>query len=111
MLFKKELVQIVAAGVVWRVARDPHSGEYIGFCDVLNLNAVGDTWEDFQACANEAIEVLFRDLYRENEVEDFLRERGWKLVGEMPKSRRAPRFDVPFGIEHRPFAELTPARA
>src|SRR5262245_3688363 len=100
------MVKVVATNVKWRVARDPESGEYVGICDALNLNAAGDSWEEFQACANEAIELLFKNLYEENEVESFLRSQGWTLMGELPKSGKAPRFDLPFGIELRPFAEM-----
>ena len=104
MFRKKEVVQI-EANLKWVVARDPQSGEYIGVCDMLNLNAIGDTWEEFTECANEAIAVLFADLVQENEFDAFLSERGWKMHGSLPR-QGSPQFDVPFDIAQRPYPEL-----
>ncbi len=110
-MFGRKVIQIEAAvKVQWRVAQDPESGEYIGICDALNLNAAGDNWAEFLASASEAIEVLFDDLFHDDEVEGFLREHGWRMRGKLPRSGK-PRFEVPFDIEQHPFQELMAARA
>lgn len=103
------LVQI-RANVAWQVAQDPQDGHWLGVCWALNLNAMGDTWTDFQACADEAMQLLMRDLFECGELEGFLRERGFQLVTELPPRRTPVRFDVPFTIERKSRSEeLVPA--
>lgn len=92
---KKSITVQIEANITWKVARDPDSGDWVGVCDALNLNAIGDTWADFQECANEAIELLFQDLFREGELDQFLLEHGWRPMTALPEPGRNVRFDVP----------------
>ena len=86
----------IAAQVEWEVAHDPATGTYVGICESLNLNAAGDTMQDFVECANEATAVLFDILISSGEFEAFLQERGWSYTGQIDKT---PRVDIPFSIE------------
>jgi len=110
-LFKKAALVRIEADLMWEVARNPTTGRFIGVCRALNLNAVGDTWGEFQECANEAIQLLFADLFTEGELEEFLRRNGWRALGPLPAQRSVtPRFDVPFSLERRArFEDLVPA--
>jgi predicted RNase H-like HicB family nuclease len=110
-LFTKPVLVQIEANLLWEVARHPSTGRFIGVCRPLNLNAVGDTWAEFQECANEALQVLFADLFKEGELEEFLRRNGWRVLTPLPaRSSPTPRFDVPFSLERRArFEELVPA--
>lgn len=106
-----QVVQIVT-NLVWAANRDPATGRWIGVCVPLNLNAVGDTWAELQEAANEAMGLLFTDLFEEGELATFLRQNGWQSQGPMPTSGRAPRFDVPVDWNrHARYDELMTARA
>ena len=88
----------VEANLTWRVARDAQSGMFVGVCHELNLNALGETWLEFQEVANDAVTTLFLDLFEDNELDGFLSENGWRAE-QLPPGR-APEFDVPFNILH-----------
>lgn len=112
MFKKKVAVVTIQANVGWKVSRDPRTGTYMGVCEALNLNAIGDTWEEFQECANEAIDLLFTDLFEDSEFDAFLRDRGWRTLGDLPSKGEKPRFEVPSSLEYTErFNGLIPARA
>lgn len=112
-LFGKKvyLVQIEAT-IAWESYCDPRTGTYTAACRALNLNAVGDTFDELQACAKEAMQLLFEDLFETGELEGFLRTNGWRPRGELPATDKRVRFDVPFDWQQRKSAkELIPAYA
>lgn len=80
--------------ITWQAHQDPATGRWLGVCAPLNLNAVGDTYAELQAFANEAMALLFLDLFESRDLDAFLRRNGWKMIGE-PQPGVAPRFDVP----------------
>ena len=112
-LFRKKSVIIqLQATVQWEVANDPENGQWIGICRMLNLNAVGDTWGEFVECANEAMQLLFVDLFEEGELAAFLHRNGWRLSTPLPThGTPTPRFDIPFDWEKTRYEELLPAGA
>ena len=88
----------IHANVEWAFAQDPDSNEWIGICRELNLNAIGDTFAEVQQGASEAMDLLFRDLFRDGQLEAFLRQRGWTVQSQttLPKAGSAPRFDTSY---------------
>ena len=97
-LFKKPtpFVIQIRATVFWQGFYNQKTRTWIGVCQALNQNAIGDTWGELQACANEAMQLLFADLVRTNEFDSFLREHGWTAQNSLAAASRAPlRFDVP----------------
>ena len=95
------LVQ-VEANLAWEVFQDPQSGRWIGVCRPLNLNAVGETWIEFQQNAAEAIQLLLTDLFEDGELDAFLRSNHWQPRTQLPAPGTAvPRFDVPFTVERK----------
>lgn len=106
------VIQIqMQASLTWLVYRDPEDGHYIGVCQALNLNAMGDTYAEFQQCANETIQLLLLDLLQEGQLEQFLRARHWQPSAPLPTDRKARiRFDVPFDLQQTGrFEQLVPA--
>ena len=109
---KKVFLVQIEASIVWESYRDPRTGTYTAVCRMLNLNAVGDTAAELQACANEAMQLLFEDLFETGELEKFLRENGWRPRGELPSPDKSVRFDIPADWRQRQrFEELIPVTA
>jgi len=94
----KAVLVSIEAKLVWEVSRDPETQTWIGVCRPLNLNALGDTWAEFQECANDAIALLLTTLLREGEFEPFLRKHGW-TPSIVPPPTANVRWDVPFEVE------------
>ncbi len=94
----KAILVRIEAKLVWEVSRDPATQTWIGVCRPLNLNAIGDTWAEFQECANDAIALLLTTLLREGEFESFLRRRGW-VPSIVPPANANVRWDVPFDVQ------------
>ncbi|KKM70313.1 hypothetical protein LCGC14_1442010 [marine sediment metagenome] len=101
----------IEANIQWKMHRDPETHTFTGVCEALHLNAVGDTWKEFQECANEAMELLFVDLFEDGELEQFLRINGWQLLTPLPaRGQPEPQFDVPFSLDRTASVEdLVPA--
>jgi hypothetical protein len=114
-IFKREksppVTVQVQANLTWQVAHDVRAEMYVGFCEPLNLNAIGETWVEFQQCANEAIMLLFLDLFRSGELEQFLRNNGWRASTTLPPRGVEPQFDVPYDVHRTDVEELIAARA
>ena len=106
MFGKKNVVMVrIEANITWQAAHDEQSSMWIGACPALNLNALGETWIELQENASEALELLLQDLFLENELEAFLRQRGWHVT-EIPPPGSNPNFDVPFKVERKEIAKL-----
>ena len=104
----KQVVVQIKTKLTWLVARDPDSGMYVGFCEAMSLNALGETFVEFQEAANEALSLLLDDLFESGELEAFLRRKGWETAQPLPVADGTPTFDVPFDLQN--VARL-PARA
>lgn len=98
MMFRKPQIVRIKAELVWHVVRDAESGEFVGVCPPLNLNAIGETFHEFLECASEVIGLLFADLFEDGELEAFLRQNGWSLIDKLPTGGRTPSFDVPYEL-------------
>lgn len=110
-LFQRAVVRVeIKASLSWEVARDPETQTWIGICRDLNLNAIGDTWAEFQAGANDAIALLLTQLLRHGQLEKFLRDHGWTPAVPLPARDARVHWDVPYQIKQRSRAdELVPA--
>lgn len=80
--------------IFWIAHQDQATGQWISVCPPLNLNAVGDTYDELQVSANEAMALLFLDLLESGDLVAFLRKNNWKMVGT-PMPGIQPRFDIP----------------
>ena len=94
----KAILVRIEAKLTWEVSRDPQTETWIGVCRPLNLNAIGDTWAEFQQCANDAIALLLTTLLREGELQSFLHKHGW-TPSTVPQAGANVRWDVPFDVQ------------
>ena len=65
-------------------------------CEPLQLTVQSETWADLMEDIGHTLDALFKDLLRSNELNRFLRDRGWAPLGPVPSGPEDVRFDVPF---------------
>jgi hypothetical protein len=94
------IVQIQAkAQVQWRAQKSPTSKRWIGVCEPMNLVMEADSLDELHGVIDEAMQLLLVDLLRDNELEQFLREHGWR-ARDIPVQAKPEdvRFDVPWEL-------------
>jgi hypothetical protein len=64
--------------VSWRAERDVKTGEWVAVCDALKLTAQGETWEDLTSMIFEVQDHLFRTVWSEGALDQFLWSHGWQ---------------------------------
>ena len=86
--------------VVWRAVRSPTSRRWIGVCDALNLVTEADSLDELHSVIPESIHLLLEDLLSENELDRYLKERGWTAENVPPSPAQAKdvQFDVPWEL-------------
>jgi hypothetical protein len=86
----------VNANLEWKTG--PVSGDnWIAVCDALKLTVESPTYAELMEDVGLTLNDLFLDLLHSNELERFLRDRGWTLARPMPsRTDENVRFDVPF---------------
>ena len=92
------------AQLQWRANRSASSKRWIGVCDALGLVTEADTLDELHSVIDETIQLVLTDLLRDNELDQFLRERGWKALN-VPA--RANANDVQFNVPWQLVAEST----
>lgn len=71
-------------------------GNWIAVCDSLQLTIQANTWANLMEDIGFTLDVILRDLLSSNELERFIKERGWTLVGRIPRRHTDVCFDLPF---------------
>ena len=56
----------------------PESGRWIGECEDLGLAVEAEDLDDLRSMFGEALQLLFTDLVEDDELEAFMRARGWE---------------------------------
>lgn len=72
------------ANVQWSVQQSATSKRWTGVCDPMNITTEADTLDELQGVINESMQLLLTDLLHDNELDRFLRERGW-TARNLPK--------------------------
>lgn len=107
-----QIVQIqMQTKLPWMVRRTPN--RIIAECDPLNIVLDADSLDELESIINEGLHLLFIDLLRDNELSEFLRERGWQAVGIPAKIPEGDgvKFDVPWMMNMAGNARDTHAQA
>ena len=73
-------------------------GDWVGVCEPLKITVQGDTWGDLLEDFHSTLDAILKDLLATDELDKFLKDRGWQVSGTIPPSARRDqiRFDVPF---------------
>ena len=83
-------------GKVKCMIKQGKAGNWIGVCEPLKLTFQSDTWANLMEDIAFTLDAILKDLLSSNELNKFLKEQGWTLVGSIPHSRTDMRFDLPF---------------
>jgi hypothetical protein len=86
----------IQANIPWHAKRSTTSNRWIGVCDVLNLSMEADTLDELHSVIPEAIHLLLEDLLADNELAQYLRDKGWE-ADPIPSDRDVA-FDVPWHL-------------
>jgi hypothetical protein len=70
-------------------------GNWVAVCDALKLTVQSDTWANLMEDIAFTLDAILKDLLSSNEFDQFMRERGWKLIGRIPRRQADMRFDLP----------------
>jgi hypothetical protein len=87
----------IDANLQWKSLRG-RGGNWVAVCDPLRITLQAETWGDLMEEISNALDALMQDLLSSNELDQFMKEQGWTVQGQMPvgKPRQNIRFDVPF---------------
>ncbi len=72
------------------------SGNWIGVCDPLKLTVQSATWAELMEDFGATLNGVLTDLLQTNDLDRFLRERGWRAMGPIPERPGNVSFDLPF---------------
>jgi hypothetical protein len=87
----------IQANVPWRVYQS-ESKRLIGVCDALNLVLEADSDDELRSLIPEALHLLMLDLFADNELDQYLREKGWQALNLPARPDGDIQFDVPWHI-------------
>lgn len=75
-----EIVIEVSSTVEWTATQSETSKKWIAECEALGLSMEGETLDELHSLIPEACFALLIDLFEDNELNQFLRDRGWQAV-------------------------------
>jgi hypothetical protein len=81
--------------VEWRAGRTK-GGNWVAICDPLKLTLQAKTWADLMQDISLTLNAMLKDLLSSNELNQFMKDQGWKLVQSIPARQEDIQFDIPF---------------
>src|SRR5690242_1831983 len=92
-----EPVVHINANLNWQSVRGK-GGNWVAVCEPLKITLQAETWAELMEDIASSINLLMRDLVESNEFDQFMKDRGWTVSGQIPQGLAAQqvRFDVPF---------------
>lgn len=88
----------VDANLIWQI-RQYKDGGYLAICDPIGITIEGETMSELMEEISSTLDAMLRNLLKTNDLDRFMREHGWKILGRIPTPKRDIRFDVPFFTE------------
>ena len=95
MTAKRINVVRINGNVEWKILKGK-GGNWVGICDPLKLTIQSETWADLMEDIALTLDALLKELLGSNDLENFMKEHGWSIVGGIPARPRNIRFDLPF---------------
>jgi hypothetical protein len=96
----KPVVHIDVPGrLAWKAFQSPCSKRWMAVCDELKSTREADSLDELYSGIDEAMHVFLLDLLKGNELEMYLRERGW-CARNLADVRDSPdvEFDIPWEL-------------
>lgn len=94
---QRQIIKI-QANVGWKVFRSPTSKRWLAVCDDLNICLEGDSETELRSLIPEALHLMMFDLLSDQELDQFLREKGWSASMIPVRPEAEIKFDVPWHI-------------
>jgi predicted RNase H-like HicB family nuclease len=91
----------IKAKLTWIVFQDKKSKYWVGVCDPLKISSQGETLGDLVENIEDALNLMLHNLACRNELDMFLRQHKWALIGRMPEKPSNARFEIPYDISRR----------
>jgi hypothetical protein len=88
----------INATLAWRAKQSTTSRRWIGICDALNLAMEADSLDELHGLIPESIHLLMIDLLQDNELDAFLRARGWQASNLPDPTEDDVQFEVPWEL-------------
>ena len=88
----------VQSKLQWTAIVTESSGTWIAECEPLGLVVEGSTLDELHSLIEEACSLLFLDLFEDNELEMFLRRRGWEAHDLPSENVDDLEFSVPWEL-------------
>jgi hypothetical protein len=92
----RKIIQIESQGGLPLVVKRAQGGNWVATCEPLALTIQSETWAMLMEDIAQTLNALFIDLLEDGELERFLSDRGFRVVGALPPEREDLWFDVPF---------------
>lgn len=86
----------IHAAVTWRAVRSKRSPVWVGTCQDLGLVAEAESLDELYSSVMETMDLLFHDLVKEGDLDEFLSEKDWQYSGN--PNVHEPRFFIPWQI-------------
>jgi hypothetical protein len=86
----------VEGNIKWDCFPSKTGKHWIGVCEPLKLTVQAETWGELMEDIALTLDSILNDLLSSNELDRFLRDRGWHIQGRLPARLKDVRFDVPF---------------
>ncbi len=83
------------AEIQW-LAQRSGSGRWIGVCEAMNLSTEAESLDELHSVINETIQLVLLDLLRDNELDKFLKDHGWRTT-HMPMNK-IDQADIEFNV-------------
>lgn len=64
--------------IQWIATASEEPGVWVAHCDPLGISLTADSLDEMHSLIDEACQLLFLDLFQDNELDRFLAERGWE---------------------------------
>ena len=92
----KVTIQVESA-LQWAAAQT-ESGAWMAECEPLSIVLEGATLDELYGLIDEACHLLFFDLFHDDELDQFLHDRGWQ-AGDLPATETEHvDFEVPWNL-------------
>jgi hypothetical protein len=93
----------IEANIAWRASYNPSTKRWLGVCPEVNLTMEADSLDELYSLIEESMDLLMIDLLEDDELDAYLRERGWTATGGLPARGEAA--DVDFEVPWQLIAE------
>lgn len=75
----------IDAKVAWLAKQTSSAPErWMGVCEMLNIATEAESLDELHSLIPESIHLLITDLLEEDELDAFLREKGWRHTSDAP---------------------------